>query len=119
MDAVERRTALRIFFAVLSPQDWAGAFEVVHAFWTRGWADLSAGLLGVLYIAFGVVRASQPVASALILTYILALLLLLISGFVRILLGISRHWRQTGWIMLLLSRIFGVLAGLVILTDFR
>ncbi len=89
-----------IFFAVLSPQDWAGAFEVVHAFWTRGWGGfIWQGLLGVLYIAFGVVLVSQPVASALILTYILGLPLLLISGFVRILLGIC-HWRQTGWIML-------------------
>jgi uncharacterized membrane protein HdeD (DUF308 family) len=57
----------------------------------------------------------QPVASALILTYVLGLVLL-ISGFVRIMLGIS-HWREAGWIMLL-SGIFGVLAGLVILTGF-
>ena len=72
-------------------------------------------LLGVLYIAFGVVLVGQPVASALILTYVLGLLLL-ISGFVRILIGIS-HWREAGWIMLL-SGVFGVLAGLVILTGF-
>ena len=72
-------------------------------------------LLGVLYIAFGAVLVSQPVASALILTYVLGLLLL-ISGIVRILLGIS-HWREAGWIMLL-SGAFGVLAGLVILTGF-
>ena len=43
-------------------------------------------------------------------------MVLLISGLVRILLGIS-HWRRAGWIMLL-SGIFGVLAGLVILTGF-
>jgi len=62
-----------------------------------------------------VVLVGQPVASALILTYVLGLLLL-ISGIVRILLGIS-HWREAGWIMLL-SGAFGVLAGLVILTGF-
>jgi len=72
-------------------------------------------LLGILYIAFGIVLVSQPVASALILTYVLGLTLL-ISGFVRILLGIS-HWKDAGWIMLL-SGAFGVLAGLVILTGF-
>ena len=94
----------------------AGAFEVVHAFWTKGWGGFVwQVLLGILYIAFGAVLVSQPVASALILTYVLGLLLL-ISGIVRILLGFG-HWREAGWIMLL-SGLFGVLAGLVILTRF-
>ena len=95
---------------------FTGAFEIVHAFWTKGWGGfLWQVLLGVLYVAFGAVLVGQPVASALILTYILGMVLL-ISGLVRILLGIS-HWREAGWIMLL-SGIFGVLAGLVILTGF-
>jgi uncharacterized membrane protein HdeD (DUF308 family) len=94
----------------------AGAFEVIHAFWTKGWGGfLWQVLLGILYIAFGIVLVSQPVASALIITYALGLLLL-ISGFVRIFLGVS-HWREAGWIMVL-SGAFGVLAGLVILTGF-
>ena len=95
---------------------FAGAFEIVHAFWTKGWGGfVSQVLLGVLYMAVGVVLVGQPAASALILTYVLGLLLL-ISGCVRILIGIS-HWREAGWIMLL-SGVFGVLAGLVILTGF-
>ena len=95
---------------------FTGAFEVIHAFWTKGWGGFAwQVLLGVLYIAFGVVLVSQPVVSALILTYVLGLLLL-VSGFVRILIGIT-HWREAGWIMLL-SGAFGVLAGLVILTGF-
>lgn len=95
---------------------FTGAFEVIHAFWTKGWGGFVwQVLLGILYIAFGAVLVSQPVASALILTYILGMVLL-ISGIVRILLGIS-HWREAGWIMLL-SGIFGALAGLVILTGF-
>src|SRR5205807_1016701 len=66
---------------------FAGAFEIVHAFWTKGWGGFVwQVLLGILYIAFGVVLVSQPLASALILTYVLGLVLL-ISGFVRILLG--------------------------------
>jgi len=94
----------------------AGAFEIVHAFWTKGWGGFVwQVLLGILYIAFGVVLVGQPVASALILTYVLGMMLL-ISGLVRILIGIS-HWREAGWIMLL-SGVFGVLAGLVILTGF-
>ncbi len=95
---------------------FAGGFEIVHAFWTKGWGGfLWQLLLGVLYLAFGIVLVSQPITSALILTYVLGLLLL-ISGLVRILVGIS-HWRQYGWIMLA-SGVFGVLAGLVILSGF-
>ena len=70
----------------------AGGFEIVHAFWTKGWGGFAwQVLLGVL-------------------------LLLLVSGCVRIVLGV-RHWREAGWIMML-SGVFGVLAGLVILTRF-
>lgn len=55
----------------------AGAFEIVHAFWTKGWGGFVwQVLLGILYVAFGVVLVGQPVASALILTYVLGLLLL-------------------------------------------
>ena len=93
---------------------FTGAFEMVHAFWTKGWGGFVwQMLLGILYIAFGIVLVSQPVASAVILTYILGLVLAA-SGLVRILVGIT-HWREAGWIMLL-SGIFGVLAGIVILT---
>jgi uncharacterized membrane protein HdeD (DUF308 family) len=93
-----------------------GAFEVIHAFWTKGWGGFVwQVLLGILYIAVGIVIMNQPVASALILTYVLGLTLLL-SGVIRILLGFS-HWKEAGWIMLL-SGLFGVLAGLVILTGF-
>lgn len=72
-------------------------------------------LLGALYLAFGIVLVTQPLTSALILTYVLGLLLL-ISGVVRVLIGIT-HWQQFGWIMLA-SGLFGALAGLIILTGF-
>jgi len=95
---------------------FTGGFEVVHAFWTKGWGGFVWQiLLGILYIAFGAVLISQPVVSALILTYMLGLVLV-VSGVVRILLGVT-HWRNAGWI-LMLSGVFGVLAGAVILTGF-
>ena len=91
----------------------AGAFETMHAFGTKGWgAFLWRALLGVLYIAFGIVLLRQPVSGALILTYFLGLLLIA-SGIVRIFLAF-RSWREMGWIMLL-SGGFGVVAGLIIL----
>src|SRR4051812_1945741 len=91
-----------------------GAFEIVHAFWSKGWGGfLWQILLGVLYFAFGVVLVSQPVSGALVLTYMLGLILL-ISGFVRLFLGF-RHWNAGGW-LLLLSGIVGAIAGLVIIS---
>ena len=93
-----------------------GAFEIIHAFWTKGWGGMVWQLLlGALYVAFGIVLVRQPIAGALILTYVLGLVLL-ISGLVRMLVGIS-HWRQSGWVMVG-SGVFGILAGLIILTGF-
>ena len=93
-----------------------GAFEILHAFWTKGAGGLPwKALLGVLYLAVGIVLLSQPGSGALILTYALGLLLLL-SGLVRIRLGVG-SWKENGWVMLL-SGLFGALAGLAILTGF-
>ncbi|MEH2513719.1 uncharacterized membrane protein HdeD (DUF308 family) [Nitrobacteraceae bacterium AZCC 1564] len=94
----------------------AGVFEIGHAFWTKGWGEFVWQIvLGILYVAFGIVLITQPVISALILTYILALMLIL-SGIIRFMIGV-KHWRQSGWIILL-SGVFGVLAGLIVLTGF-
>jgi uncharacterized membrane protein HdeD (DUF308 family) len=93
-----------------------GGFEIIHAFWTKGWGGfLVQVLLGILYIAFGLTLVTQPVVGAMALTYILGLVLL-ISGVIRMFVGISRR-QQLGWIMTL-SGLFGVAAGLIILTGF-
>jgi uncharacterized membrane protein HdeD (DUF308 family) len=93
-----------------------GAFEILHAFWTKGWGGfLWQILLGALYVAVGIVLVSQPVSGALVLTYVIGLLLL-VSGIVRVFLSFS-HWDEAGWVMLI-SGVFGILAGLVILTGF-
>jgi uncharacterized membrane protein HdeD (DUF308 family) len=94
----------------------AGAFEIIHAFWTKGWGGFVWQIvLGVLYVAFGIVLLNQPVSGALLLTYILGLMLM-ISGLVRAYLSVT-HWHEAGWLMLL-SGVFGILAGVVILTGF-
>lgn len=93
-----------------------GGFEIVHAFWTKGWGGFAwQVILGILYVAFGLALVTQPLASALILTYILGVALL-ISGVVRIVIGFS-YWSQLGWIMVL-SGLFGAAAGFIILTGF-
>jgi uncharacterized membrane protein HdeD (DUF308 family) len=93
---------------------FAGGFEIIHAFWTKGWGGFAWQIfLGLVYVAFGITLLNQPVVSVLVLTYIFGLLLLA-SGIVRIALGIA-HLKESEWTMLL-SGILGTLAGLVILT---
>jgi uncharacterized membrane protein HdeD (DUF308 family) len=90
-----------------------GGFEIIHAFWTKGWGGfIWQILLGLLYIAGGIALVSQPVAGSLALTYVLGLVLV-ISGFVRLYVGFTNR-AESGW-LLLLSGIFGILAGLVVL----
>lgn len=94
----------------------AGAFEIMHAFWTKGWGGLLWQiLLGALYLAFGAVLLTQPASGALVLTYFLGAMLLA-SGAIRCVLSFA-HWRQNGW-MMLISGIFGLLAGALILSSF-
>jgi uncharacterized membrane protein HdeD (DUF308 family) len=91
-----------------------GAFEIIHAFWTRGWGGfIWQLLLGALYVAFGVMVVRQPASGALILTFALGLILLA-SGLVRIFTGFM-YWGDLAWIMIV-SGVFGVIAGLIILT---
>lgn len=90
-----------------------GVFEIIHAFWTKGWGGFAWQIfLGLLYIVGGVVLVSQPVSGSLILTYVLGIVLL-VSGCVRLFVGV-RYWAEAGW-LLFLSGVFGILAGLVIL----
>ena len=46
-----------------------GAFEILHAFWSKGWGGfLWQALLGIFYIIFGVTIVNQPTSGALVLT---------------------------------------------------
>jgi uncharacterized membrane protein HdeD (DUF308 family) len=91
-----------------------GLFEIVYAWSTKGRNGYVAPiLLGLLYIGLGIALISQPITSAVILTFPFGLVLM-VSGLVRIYLGIG-YWADNGW-LLLVSGIIGVLAGLVILT---
>ena len=94
----------------------AGGFEIVHAFWTRGWgAPAWQILLGALYVVFGIALLNQPASGGLMFTYVLGTLLAM-SGFIRVLLSV-RRWNEAGAIMFL-SGVFGMLAGFVVLTGF-
>lgn len=91
----------------------AGAFEILHAFWTKGWGGFFWQiLLGTIYAVLGLALITQPETGALVLTYLLGALLLA-SGVVRCMLSFA-YWRQGGW-MMLTSGGFGVVASLLIL----
>jgi uncharacterized membrane protein HdeD (DUF308 family) len=93
-----------------------GAFEIAHAFWTKGWGGLLWQIvLGALYLGFGLVLLTQPASGAFILTYVLGIILFA-SGIIRCVLSFA-HWRQNGW-MMLISGVFGLLAGALILLTF-
>lgn len=91
-----------------------GVFEIVHAFWTKGWGGfLWQILLGAFYALIGLLIINRPIAGALALTLALSIVFIA-SGIARVVLGIKR--RQTmGWVMIL-SGVLGVIAGLIVLT---
>ena len=91
-----------------------GGFEIVHAFWTKGWGGFVWQIvLGALYIVFGLMVVRQPLSGVLVLTLTLGLVFLA-SGIVRIIVGV-RHWAESGWIMTI-SGLFGIVAGGIILS---
>ena len=74
----------------------AGAFEIAHACWTKGWGGLVWHiLLGVLYVVFGIVLVAEPLSGSLVLGYVLGLLLLF-SGILRIMLALPWFARGRG-----------------------
>jgi uncharacterized membrane protein HdeD (DUF308 family) len=90
-----------------------GAFEIAHAFWTKGWGGFAWQLLlGVLYIVFGLMVIRQPLAGALVLTFVIGLVFA-VSGIVRVYLGFKQR-HALGWVMVL-SGIIGIIAGLIVL----
>ena len=91
-----------------------GAFEIIHAFWSRGWGGfLWQVLLGILYIIFGSMVINQPVSGALVLTLLLGFVFMA-SGMVRIVVAMT-NWPEAGWLMLI-SGLFGMVAGFIILS---
>ena len=94
----------------------AGLFQIIHAFAERAWGGFALSLLiGLLYLATGLMLGLNPVTGALTLTLVFAAFLLA-SGVVRIVLAF-RFWHMFGW-LLLISGVFGILAALVIMTGY-
>ncbi len=90
-----------------------GAFQIVHAFWERGWGGFALSLIvGILYLVGGLWLMANPLATSAALTLFIAAVLL-VSGILRFVLA-YRVWPVSGG-MLILSGVIAVLAGLVIM----
>lgn len=91
-----------------------GVFEIIHAFWSKGWGGFFWQiLLGAFYVIFGGLVINQPATGALVFTIVLGMVFLA-SGIVRLIVA-WRHWTEAGWLMLI-SGGFGIVAGLIIVT---
>jgi uncharacterized membrane protein HdeD (DUF308 family) len=93
----------------------AGIVEIGHSIWTKGWGGLIWHIiLGCLYMAGGIALVTGPAAGSLIVTYVLGFVLAA-SGIVRIVIGLRSLTNSGG--VLLLSGVFGILAGALILAQ--
>jgi uncharacterized membrane protein HdeD (DUF308 family) len=103
--AVELWTA--IAFAI------AGIAQTVHAFAARSWGGFFWGLLiGLLYLAAGIVLWLNPIAGVVTLTVFLAAVLV-VDGVFRSILAFQVRPRS-GWFWLLFGGILSVVLGVMI-----
>lgn len=91
---------------------FGGLAEAIHAFWRKDWGGFFVDLLGgVLYFVVGGMLVANPAASAVGITLLIAMFLI-VSGLFRVgaaLVGRPPHW---GW--LLLSGVMGLFLGVLI-----
>jgi len=92
-----------------------GLLQTVHAISIRGWSGFYLDLMaGILSTVVGFVIVSHPGATAVALTLMIALLLIM-SGLFRILTGISVSYQNRIW--LLLHGVVNLLLAYIILAD--
>lgn len=86
-----------------------GIGQVIHGFGTRGWRGfLASFLVGLIYIALGVLMVARPLASAASLTLVMAAFFIA-TGVIRIIEALTLRHGQWGW--LLLNGLIALLLG--------
>ena len=114
LNVVAASLATALFFAAALIV--TGGFQIVHSFAARGWKSVSLSVIvGVLFVAGGLLLAMNPLATSLGLTLGIAVMMLA-SGAVRLVLAF-RHWKDFGW-LLLASGLLGVALGVVLILGF-
>ena len=77
-----------------------GIAEIVNSFWAGRWSGMLVHLLiGILYTVVGLMIIDQPEESAIQLTLIIAIFLVL-SGIFRIVFALSERFTGWGWVLL-------------------
>ncbi|MBX3411158.1 MAG: HdeD family acid-resistance protein [Pirellulales bacterium] len=77
-----------------------GITEIVHSFWAGRWGGMLLHLLvGVLYTVVGFMIIDQPEQSAIDLTLVIALFLI-VGGIFRIIFALSERFAGWGWVLL-------------------
>jgi uncharacterized membrane protein HdeD (DUF308 family) len=91
---------------------FAGAFQLIHSFASKGWGAFFLRFLGgLLYLAAGIMLLASPLRGLLTLTLLLAILLM-VQGVFRIIGSFQfRHVSAWGWVLVggLLSLILGLM----------
>lgn len=90
----------------------AGILSVLHAFWRRRWGGFFVELFaGILYAVFGLMVVGNPAVSAVALTLLIAVFLM-IGGIFRILTALAVRFHH--WIWVLLNGVISLLLGVMI-----
>lgn len=90
----------------------AGILSILHAFWRRRWGGFFVELFaGILYAVFGLMVVGNPAVSAVALTLLIAVFLM-IGGIFRILTALAVRFHH--WIWVLLNGVISLLLGVMI-----
>lgn len=91
---------------------FGGVLEALHAFTCKAWSGFFVDLLsGILYAVAGFFIVANPAASALALTFVIALYLIF-SGIFRIVITLVRRFEHWPWF--LLHGVVGLVLGVAI-----
>jgi uncharacterized membrane protein HdeD (DUF308 family) len=78
----------------------SGISEIVNSFWVGRWSGMLVHLLiGMLYSIVGLMMIDQPEVSAIRLTLLVAIFLL-VSGLLRVVFAVSERFPGWGWVLL-------------------
>jgi uncharacterized membrane protein HdeD (DUF308 family) len=91
-----------------------GGVQILQTFKCSGWKSIALhGLIGLLYLAAGIMIVSRPLLASLTLTWVLGFMLIVV-GVMRIVVGVQ-HRGTSGWGGGLVGGIITLLLGLLIL----